>query len=192
MATGFLQDVTKGLNTVLAGNWHWVDLGNGLRSGFGTIHTWQKLSELNTEIHDRKMGQQNFFSFLSSLVQSSWKITRTAIKAHRVAPALPLLAQHTTAIKCTAAAWMGMNALAFIAHGLGQGPAIGETFFGSIWERTPSALLATQIALTALELRTNFTKAAISFVSMGITYFDGKRSKYLPSGSGFARLLQEL
>lgn len=180
MATGFVQDVTRGFNAALAGNWQWIDLGNGCRSGFGTINSWRNLSKLNHRIHDLQIGQKNFLSFLSSFVQSSWKITRTAIKAHRVAPALPLLAQHTTAIKCTAAAWIGMNAMAFISHGLGQGPEIGETFFGSIWERTPDALLATNIALTALELRTNFTKAAVSFISMGITYLDEKRPKHLP------------
>lgn len=180
MATSFAQDVTKGLNSVLAGKWQWIDLGNGCRSGYGTVNTWRNLSELNHQIHNRRMVQQNFFLFLSSLVQSSWKITRTAIKAHRVAPALPLLAHHTTAIKCTAAVWIGMNLLALCKHSVSKGQHIGETFFGSVWERTPDALLVTNIVLTALELRTNFTKAAVSFVSMGITYLDGKRSKHLP------------
>jgi hypothetical protein len=180
MATSFAQDVTKGLNAVLAGNWQWVDVGNGFRSGYGTVNTWWNLSNFNHRFKHSSVVQQNFLSFAFSLIRSSWKITRTAIKAHRVTPALPLLANHTTAIKCTAAGWIGMNILAFLQHALGRGYKIRETFFGSVWERTPDALLATNIALTALELRTNFTKGAVSFVSMGITYLDAKKTIDVP------------
>lgn len=176
MATSFAQDVTKGLNNVLAGNWAWIDVANGFRSGYGTVNSFWNLSSLNTRIQDLCVTERNFFSFAQSWIQSSWKIARTAIKAHRLAPAFSLLANHTTALKCTAVGWIGMNLLAYLQLATNRDDAIENTLFGSVWQNTPQALLVTNIALTALELRVNFTKAAISFASMGISYLDGKRN----------------
>lgn len=175
MATSFVQDVTKGLNTTLAGNWAWIDVANGFRSGYGTVNSFGNLSSLNAKIQDISVTEKSFLSFAQSFIQSSWKITRTTIKAHRLAPILPLLARNLTVIKYTAAGWIGMNFFAFLQHATNRDDSIESTLFGSVWENTPQALLLTNIALTALELRVNFTKAAISFVSMGISYLDAQR-----------------
>ena len=176
MATSYAQDVTRGLNTVLAGNWLWLDVANGFRSGYGTVNSYENLSQRNLRIKDRPVVNQTFSDFVQSFIQSSWKITRTTIKAHRIAPAFPFLASRTTALKCTAVGWIGMNVLALLQHALMRkdDSLIEDTAFGAIWQNTPNALLVTNIALTALELRINFTKAAISFVSMGISYLDIK------------------
>lgn len=175
MATSFAQNVTKGLNNILAGNWAWIDVANGFRSGYGTVNSFGNLSSLNARIQDISVTEKSFLSFAQSFIQSSWKITRTAIKAHRLAPTLPLLARNLSVIKYTAAGWIGMNFFAYFQHATNRDDGIENTLFGSVWENTPYALLLTNIALTALELRVNFTKAAISFVSMGISYLDVQR-----------------
>jgi len=177
MATGFVQNVTKGFNNVLDGNWAWIDAANGFRSGYGTANTYSKLSELNFHSQRFSVSNETFFHFGKSLVQSSWKITRTALKALRLAPNFPRLASRTATIKYTAAGWIGMNFLALLQHAFrGPDSEIKDTLFGSIWQKTPEALLVTNMALTALELRVNFTKAAVSLVSMGWTYVDAKKA----------------
>jgi hypothetical protein len=169
--TQFAANVQKGFDTVLAGNWEMIDVANGFRSGFGNANTYYNLSESTCRLKSWMFSDRTFMSFLGTWVQSSWKIGKTALKAYRVSP----LATHPTALKCAAAGWIGMNALALIQHAVGgYNSAIVETCFGTVWELTPNTLLITNIVLTTLELQVNFTKALVSFISMGISYVDFK------------------
>jgi hypothetical protein len=177
MATSFVHDVSKGLNSFLAGNWAWIDAANGFRSGYGTANSYSSLSKHNFEIQRRSVSNKTFFGFGQSLIQSSWKISRTALKALRLAPSFPLLASRTATIKYSAACWIGMNFFALLQHAFsGPDSEIKETSFGLIWEKTPEALLVTNIALTALELRVNSAKALFSLASLGFTYFEVKKA----------------
>ena len=154
-----------------------IDLANGYRSGFGNALTYYNLSTRNFSIQNQAFDLSNGKLFYNSWIQSSWKIAKTALKAHRVAPTLSLLSNHRTAIKCMAVSWAGMNLLAVIQHELRGCPRIGYTLVGKIWENTPQALLMTNVALTILELQVNFTKAFISLLSMGISYLDFKDNR---------------
>jgi hypothetical protein len=177
----FAIQVQEGFNRVLAGNWKMIDVANGFRSGFGNANTFYNLAESSDALKSWAVGDYNWKRFWQTWIGSSWKIGKTTLKAHRLAPIAPLLANHMTVLKCAAAGWAGMNLLALLHHSMGgEDSAIEYTFFGTIWMQTPNALLLTNIALTTLELQVNFTKALVSFITMGISYleFKGKEVKH--------------
>ncbi|HUD01903.1 MAG TPA: hypothetical protein VMR37_06215 [Rhabdochlamydiaceae bacterium] len=171
----FAIKVQEGFSKVLAGDWRMINVANGFRSGFGNANTFYNLSESTEVLKNLAVGDNNWTRFWKTWIGSSWKIGKTTLKAHRLAPIQPLLANHMTALKCAAASWAGMNLLTLIHHSLcGPDSTIENTFFGTIWVQTPNALLITNIALTTLELQVNFTKAVVSFITMGISYFEFK------------------
>jgi hypothetical protein len=174
----FAIKVQEGFSRVLAGNWEMIEVANGFRSGFGNANTFYNLADSTHVLKSWAIDDNNWSRFWKTWLSSTWKIGKTTLKAHRLAPTVSLFANHLTALKCAAAGWALMNYVALIQHCFyGHDSAIENTVFGTIWVQTPNALLITNIALTALELQVNFTKAVVSFISMGICYFDFKGKK---------------
>ncbi len=146
-----LNGALLGLSNFRTGQWTWDDVANGVRSGYGNGNYFFNAQPLR----DNPSG---FFP-------TSLKIIKTVMKAHRLAPEVPFLASHTTAMKCIGAFWILAHVNMFI-------PRREETYLSTrcaqICEITPYALLALNLLFTTLELRTKPTKALTGFVILGI------------------------
>jgi hypothetical protein len=176
MATFVANGLLRAVADFQSGQWSWGDIANGYRSGHGNINSCRKIHQFNWI--DYQVSNRNRKYALGSLCMSTWKIFKTTLKAHRLAPAVPLMDNHRTLLKGIACGWAGINLISMF----GDKPVTVKKLTAkntTLWDATPFLLFIVNLALTTLELRTNPRKVLVSYATLALCVADSY--KYLPS-----------
>lgn len=145
---------------------------SGYRSGFG-----------NAYFVDKREKSVKEGSYLSALTQTAWKTGRTAYKANTILSSLNAMVTpyRGTSFKggfiIASITLISINIIGVInvrsnindhAYLVNDSKDLG--FCAKAWESTPSLLVITNVALTALEFIICPGKAIVTFTCMGIAY----------------------
>jgi hypothetical protein len=193
------------LNPSQWGMTQWVDAANGFLSGYGNIGYYfkvikndQKQSTYDNSYRGYNVGKRLRGWHFSSLAHSTWKIATTSLNTYRIATALksnPLFsakipANYKKIITTVAVVWGLLNLQTFLFdrhQNRPQEKSNFDHFCCEIWSATPKLLLATNIALTALETAyINPHKGWTSFCTMAISVYDKTRELGLSPGLSWA------